>query len=47
MNATDNSTALTTMEAASDELAARLGEPMTKPVPVMPGPPAYAPLNAP
>ncbi len=47
MNATDNGTALTTMEAASDELAARLGEPTTKPVPAMPGPPAYAPVKAP
>jgi poly-gamma-glutamate synthesis protein (capsule biosynthesis protein) len=47
MNATDNSTVLTTMEAASDQLAAGLGEPTTKPVPAMPGPPAYAPLAAP
>jgi poly-gamma-glutamate synthesis protein (capsule biosynthesis protein) len=47
MNANDNSTALTTMEAASDELAARLGEPTTKPVPALPPPPAYAPLKAP
>jgi len=47
MNATDNTTALTTMEAASDQLAARLGEPTTKSVPAMPGPPAYAPVKAP
>ena len=47
MNPNDNSTALTTMEAASDELAARLGEPTTKPVPALPGPPAYAPEHAP
>ncbi len=47
MNVNDNSTALTTMEAASDQLAARLGEPTTKPVPAMPGPPAYAPEHAP
>ncbi len=47
MNASDNSTALTTMEAASDQLAVRLGEPTTKPVPAMPGPPAYAPEHAP
>ena len=47
MNATDNSTALTTMEAASDQLAARLGEPTTTPVPAMPAPPAYAPEKAP
>jgi len=47
MNPNDNSTALTTMEAASDELAARLGEATTKPVPAMPGPPAYAPEHAP
>jgi poly-gamma-glutamate synthesis protein (capsule biosynthesis protein) len=47
MNASDNSTALTTMEAASDQLAVRLGEATTKPVPAMPGPPAYAPEHAP
>ncbi len=47
MNATDNSTALTTMEAASDQLAARLGEPTTKPVPALPPPPPYAPEKAP
>jgi poly-gamma-glutamate capsule biosynthesis protein CapA/YwtB (metallophosphatase superfamily) len=47
MNPTDAATALTTMEAASDQLAARLGEPATKPVPAMPPPPAYAPEHAP
>jgi len=47
MNPTDNNTALTTMEAASDQLAARLGEPTTSPVPAMPGPPPYAPEHAP
>jgi poly-gamma-glutamate synthesis protein (capsule biosynthesis protein) len=47
MNASDNSTALTTMEAASDDLAVRLSEPTTKPVPSMPGPPVYAPEHAP
>ena len=47
MNPTDSTTALTTMEAASDQLAARLGEPTTSPVPALPGPPAYAPEHAP
>jgi len=47
MNATDNTTALTTMEAASDQLAARLGEPTTNPVPALPPPPPYAPEKAP
>ena len=47
MNANDNSTALTTMEAASDQLAARLGEPTTNPVPALPPPPPYAPEHAP
>src|SRR3989441_8434101 len=47
MNATDNSTALTTMEAASDQLASRLVEPTTKPVPALPPPPPYAPEHAP
>jgi hypothetical protein len=47
MNAKDNSTALTTMEAASDQLAARLGEATTKPVPALPPAPAYAPEHAP
>jgi poly-gamma-glutamate capsule biosynthesis protein CapA/YwtB (metallophosphatase superfamily) len=47
MNATDSATALTTMEAASDQLASRLGEPTTSPVPALPPPPAYAPVHAP
>jgi hypothetical protein len=47
MSSTDAATALTTMEAASDQLATRLGEPTTKPVPAMPPPPAYAPEKAP
>jgi poly-gamma-glutamate capsule biosynthesis protein CapA/YwtB (metallophosphatase superfamily) len=47
MNPTDNATALTTMEAASDQLAARLGEPTTSPVPALPPAPAYAPVHAP
>ena len=47
MNATDSATALTTMEAASDQLASRLGEPTTAPVPALPPPPAYAPVHAP
>ena len=47
MNAKDSTTALTTMEAASDQLATRLGEPTTKPVPALPPPPPYAPEHAP
>src|SRR2546427_13129836 len=47
MNAGDSNTVITTMEAASDQLAARLGEPTTKPVPAMPGPLPYAPEKAP
>ena len=47
MNAGDANTAITTMEAASDQLASRLGEPTTKSVPSMPGPPPYAPEHAP
>ena len=47
MNPTDNATALQTMEAASDELAGRLQEPTTKPVPAYPPPPKYAPEKAP
>ena len=47
MNAKDSATAYTTMEAASDQLAKRLGEPMTTPVPAMPAPPKYAPEHAP
>ena len=47
MSPQDDATALQTMEAASDQLAARLNEPTTKPVPAMPGPPATAPIHAP
>ena len=47
MNAKDSATALQTMEAASDQLATRLGEPVTSPVPAMPGAPPYAPEHAP
>ncbi len=47
MNAKDSATALQTMEAASDQLAARLKEPTTSPVPAMPPSPATAPLSAP
>ncbi|HEX7263614.1 MAG TPA: CapA family protein [Candidatus Dormibacteraeota bacterium] len=47
MNAKDSTTAITTMEAASDQLAARLGEATTTPIPAMPPPPAYAPEHAP
>jgi len=47
MNPKDNGTALQTMEAASDQLAVRLHEPTTTPVPSMPPPPATAPEHAP
>jgi poly-gamma-glutamate synthesis protein (capsule biosynthesis protein) len=47
MNAGDSSAVITTMEAASDQLAARLGEPTTKPVPAVPAPLPYAPEKAP
>jgi len=47
MNAKDNATALQTMEAASDQLATRLSEPTTSPIPKMPPPPVYAPVHAP
>ncbi len=47
MNGKDSATALQTMEAASDQLAARLKEPTTTPVPAMPAAPAMAPLTAP
>jgi len=47
MSPTDNATALQTMEAASDQLATRLGEPTTSPVPAMPPSPPYAPEHAP
>jgi poly-gamma-glutamate synthesis protein (capsule biosynthesis protein) len=47
MNQKDSATALQTMEAASDTLAARLHEPATSPVPAYPPSPAYAPEHAP
>jgi poly-gamma-glutamate synthesis protein (capsule biosynthesis protein) len=47
MNAADTAAALQTMEAASDELATRLHEPTTKPIPVYPPSPVYAPEHAP
>jgi poly-gamma-glutamate capsule biosynthesis protein CapA/YwtB (metallophosphatase superfamily) len=47
MNAKDDATALQTMEAASDQLATKLGEPTTTTVPAMPPPPATAPEHAP
>jgi len=47
MNAKDDAIALTTMEAASDQLATRLKEPTTFPIPALPKAPACAPLHAP
>jgi poly-gamma-glutamate synthesis protein (capsule biosynthesis protein) len=47
MSQSDNAAAIQTMEAASDELAARLREPTTRPVPAYPAPPKYAPEKAP
>jgi poly-gamma-glutamate capsule biosynthesis protein CapA/YwtB (metallophosphatase superfamily) len=47
MNAKDDATALTTMEAASDVLAKGQNEPTTSPIPTMPKPPVYAPEHAP
>ena len=47
MNDQDNATALTTMEAASDQLATGQGEPTTAKVPAFPPSPATAPENAP
>jgi poly-gamma-glutamate synthesis protein (capsule biosynthesis protein) len=47
MNANDSGAALKTMEAASDELAVRLNEPTTKPVPAYPPAPVFAPIKAP
>ena len=47
MNAKDNAIALTTMEAASDQLAARLKQPTTSPIPRMPPAPICAPQHAP
>jgi len=47
MNDKDSKTVLQAMEAASDQLATRLQEPTTSPVPLMPPPPATAPAHAP
>jgi poly-gamma-glutamate capsule biosynthesis protein CapA/YwtB (metallophosphatase superfamily) len=47
MNAKDDAIALTTMEAASDQLAARLKQPTTFPIPAMPPAPTCAPEHAP
>ncbi|MDQ6879569.1 MAG: CapA family protein [Candidatus Dormibacteraeota bacterium] len=47
MSEKDNAIALTTMEAASDQLAARLREPVTSPVPSLPPAPICAPEHAP
>jgi len=47
MNEKDAAAVLQTMEAASDELAVRLHQPTTKPVPPYPPPPKYAPEKAP
>ncbi len=47
MNQKDSATALQTMEAASDELATRLHEPVTSPIPAYPPAPVYAPEHAP
>jgi poly-gamma-glutamate synthesis protein (capsule biosynthesis protein) len=47
MNAKDNAIALTTMEAASDQLATHLKEPTTFPIPALPKAPVCAPLHAP
>ena len=47
MNPADSAHVLQTMEAASDQLAARLGEATTSPVPSMPPPLPYAPEGAP
>ena len=47
MNEIDAAAAIQTMEAASDELAVRLHEPTTTPVPAYPPPPKSAPEKAP
>jgi poly-gamma-glutamate synthesis protein (capsule biosynthesis protein) len=47
MNAKDSANVLTTMEAASDELAKRLHEPTTSPIPAYPPALPYAPQSAP
>jgi poly-gamma-glutamate synthesis protein (capsule biosynthesis protein) len=47
MNAKDDAIALQTMEAASDQLAVRLKQPTTSPIPRMPPAPTCAPQHAP
>jgi poly-gamma-glutamate synthesis protein (capsule biosynthesis protein) len=47
MNAKDDAIALQTMEAASDQLAVRLKQPTTSPIPRMPPAPICAPQHAP
>lgn len=47
MNAKDSAAVLQTMEAASDQLATRLSEPTTSPVPAFPAALPYAPEHAP
>ena len=47
MNQADSASTLQTMEAASDQLATRLGEPTTRTVPSFPAPLPYAPEHAP
>jgi poly-gamma-glutamate capsule biosynthesis protein CapA/YwtB (metallophosphatase superfamily) len=47
MNAKDSAAVLQTMEAASDQLATRLSEPTTSPVPAFPPALPYAPEHAP
>jgi poly-gamma-glutamate capsule biosynthesis protein CapA/YwtB (metallophosphatase superfamily) len=47
MNESDAANVLTTMEAASDQLATRLKEATTSPVPAFPPPLPYAPQHAP
>ena len=47
MNAKDDAIALQTMEAASDQLALRLKQPTTLPIPRMPGAPVCAQQHAP
>ena len=47
MNTKDSAAVLQTMEAASDQLATRLKEPTTSPLPTFPPPLPYAPEKAP
>jgi poly-gamma-glutamate capsule biosynthesis protein CapA/YwtB (metallophosphatase superfamily) len=47
MNEKDNAIALTTIEAASDQLALRLKQPTTFPIPLLPPAPVCAPVHAP